>query len=137
MIFPFPSSPHWAPTTTNTGMMTPLPTPQSALLYPDLLHRQHIRELPDLRHQLVGHGAVDAYDRHGHTALLLASELHARDIDPILAHQHPDAADDAGLVVVHEHEHIPVGYGLHGKIVHLDDAGLLFAVQRACNRQVP
>src|SRR5512139_2396986 len=90
-----------------TFMSPPLaPSRARGRLGPDQLRREHVRQLSDLRHDLLGHGAVDADDRHRAAPGALPAELHAGDVDAVLAHEHADPADDPRLVVVHQHQHV-------------------------------
>src|SRR4030067_686631 len=115
--FPLPSSPHWAPRTMMffTG----------SLLF---LERQifcggNVRQLAQLREDLLRNRVVHVDERDGGPARLLPAELQARDVDPLLAEERSDAPDHAGDVEVRQHQHPAGKFRVDREQVDLHDAG--------------
>src|SRR5207244_5167340 len=71
----------------------------------------------------------------GPAALLAPSDLHGGDVDVVAAQQRSDLADDAGPVLVREHEDGALGRELRVEVAHADDAGL--AVEDCARDDLP
>src|SRR5262249_12817907 len=98
-IFPFPSSPHWVPITTVAG------TPSSSEL--QQRRRHDVRMCPQRGEHWIRDRIVDVEEGDRHASDRLATELEARDVDVVLAQERPDPTDDAGNVLIVQHEDVP------------------------------
>src|SRR4030042_6027178 len=100
--FPVPSSPHWAPRTMMFFIDSPL------FLEHQIFRGGDVRKLAQLSEDLFRNRVVHVNERNRRTPGLLPPELQARDVDPLLAQERPDAPDPAGAVEVLQHQH-PAG----------------------------
>src|SRR6185436_14540049 len=67
-----------------------------------------------------GGEAVEVEDADGGAAGGGAADGHLGDVDPVVAKDGPDRADDAGDVVVGEDEHHPVQVGFQAEVRQAD-----------------
>src|SRR3954468_9724896 len=98
-IFPFPSSPHCAPTITPLDMDRSLSWSEH-----HLVHLPHVGEAAQPLEHLGGRRHVHVDQRQRFPALAIARQGELRDVHLRLAESAPDVADDAGLVVVVQDE---------------------------------
>src|SRR5207244_8432274 len=76
--------------------------------------RQDIRNLTELLDHVSADGIVDEQKRQGFAAFTLSSQMHSGDVHIESAENGSDSANDAGLVVVREENHISVRHNLEG-----------------------
>src|SRR3984893_9628770 len=135
-IFPLPSSPHWEPTTTTFAMRI-LYAAASADGFPAAIsivaaessthgayqrhqaserqcaHALHVRELPDLLHDIGRHRTIDLDQRDRVAAGRLASEMEGGDVDAGIAENSGEMPDEARLVDIGDVEHGRPKLGVH------------------------
>src|SRR4030067_940894 len=115
--FPLPSSPHWAPRTMMFFNGSPL------FLEHQIFRGGDVRKLAQLREDFFRNRVVHVDERNRRTPGLLPPELQARDVDPLLAQERPDAPPPDGDVEVLQHQHPPGKFGVAPEQVDLHDAG--------------
>src|SRR4030067_2144394 len=96
--FPLPSSPHWAPRTMMFFNGSPL------FLERQIFRGGNVRQLAQLREDLLRNRVVHVDERDGGPARLLPAALPGRDVDPLLAEGRSDPPDHAGDVEIRQHQ---------------------------------
>src|SRR5439155_10121777 len=113
--------------------------PTSALPWLTVLKCQPLRlldltELLDRRQHLIGYRLVDLHQANGILALGEAAQMEGRDIDPGIAEQHAERADEAGLVHIGYIEHMRAEFRFELDALDLDDARLAVGEYRSRHR---
>src|SRR5689334_16531925 len=93
--------------------------------------RKDIRNLPELRDDVILNEIVDEQQSQRLAALLFPAQMHTGDIDPASAQNRSDGTDDAGLVVVRKENHVSVRHYLERIAVDIYDARQLVGEDRS------
>src|SRR5579864_6454779 len=110
--------------------------PQSYNPELDVAKVRHARDLSQARQHILRDAVVDREDHHRVAARRITPELHARDVDIVLAEDGPELTDHARAILVQAHEKAPFGHQVDAKGVdshgpqlpHQDSAGDLVAL---------
>src|SRR6266849_7945867 len=124
-IFPFPSSPHWAPTITTLDMDLEYHGWRGS--EDDLADLEHVRQLAQLLQGVRAGRPVDVDERQRAPRPCLAGERELGDVHLRFAESTPHVADHAGLVLVDHDEHRALRRGLDRELVDAHHAGLALA----------
>src|SRR5688572_4312086 len=87
-------------------------------------HAIDVRERADARADLVGHRIVESQDHERLATGMETSDLHRRDIHVVLAKQRPDAANEAGFVLVLREQEVALDRDVDPEAVDQHDAWL-------------
>src|SRR6266852_5564495 len=107
----------------------------------DVAKVRHASNLPQSYQHVVADGIVDGEDHHRVAARRITADLHARDVDVVLAQDRAKAADHARAVLVTADEKAPFGHEIDPKRIdsnrarlsHQHGAGKLVAVHAKCD----
>src|SRR4051812_9831388 len=132
-IFPFPSSPHWAPITATLAMKwfarMWMPNPSaSGVRRESAWYRSegecaglfHPRKRADFLEHAVGDALVHLNDADGVGSGRRAAQIEVRDVHPGIAQQRAEFSDKAWLVLVGDVEHVRREFGVQVDALDLD-----------------
>src|SRR5919109_2384726 len=100
-------------------------TVATAALQGDGQHIGHAGDAANLGLNRLRNRIIDREDHHGVAARMVAADLHARDVDVLLAKERPNGPDDPGPIGMPAHQEGALWHKVDTEVVELHDVRLV------------